>query len=227
MAQLQQLLGRSADSAALARSIEPVPALPPLATLLDQALANSPTLRRAREEVAAVEAETRVRDASAYPQAFVRAERQLGSYTDAGAAPVNRLVFGFQVTPGAGLSSIKQRDAVVARLEAARSTLDAQRRDLAERVNLTYVDYESARERSAGNEQALLANQGVLESYRRQFLVGKKTWIDLMNAVREVSQTQVAQADIQTSMLSAGRRLMLYTSDLFSPAASDAGIAAK
>ena len=45
---------------------------------------------------------------------------------------------------------------------------------------------------------------------QRQYLVGRKSWLDLMNAVRERAQTKVQLADAEGSLVAASRRLMVY-----------------
>ncbi len=49
----------------------------------------------------------------------------------------------------------------------------------------------------------------ISDSYDRQYLVGRKSWIDLMNAVREQTQTRMALVDAQASALGASRRLQV------------------
>ena len=47
-------------------------------------------------------------------------------------------------------------------------------------------------------------------SYDRQYLVGRKSWLDLMNAVRERVQTKVQLADAEASLIGSSRRLLVY-----------------
>ena len=47
-------------------------------------------------------------------------------------------------------------------------------------------------------------------SYDRQYLVGRKTWVEVMNAVRERTLSQIAIADTTASILGASRRLGIY-----------------
>ena len=48
-----------------------------------------------------------------------------------------------------------------------------------------------------------------LDSYSRQFTAGRKTWIDLLNAVRELAQNQYARADSQAALAAAVYRLQV------------------
>jgi adhesin transport system outer membrane protein len=51
----------------------------------------------------------------------------------------------------------------------------------------------------------------VLVSYQRQFQASKKTWQDLLNAVRELAQNQYALADARASLQGAMYRLQIRT----------------
>jgi hypothetical protein len=41
-------------------------------------------------------------------------------------------------------------------------------------------------------------------------LVGKKSWLDLMNAIRERAQTRVSLADADGGLLGSSHRLAIY-----------------
>ena len=41
----------------------------------------------------------------------------------------------------------------------------------------------------------------ISDSYDRQFLVGRKSWLDLMNTVRERAQNKFALADVEVSLI--------------------------
>lgn len=58
-------------------------------------------------------------------------------------------------------------------------------------------------------QSAVTGSQHVLESYSRQFTAGRKTWIDLLNAVRELAQNQYACADSQAVLAAAFYRLQV------------------
>ena len=52
----------------------------------------------------------------------------------------------------------------------------------------------------------------VSDSYDRQFLAGRKSWLDVMNAARELSQNETQLADLLSTQLTATWRLAIYTS---------------
>jgi adhesin transport system outer membrane protein len=58
-------------------------------------------------------------------------------------------------------------------------------------------------------DQSVRGSDKVLESYQRQFQAGRKSWLDLLNAVRELAQNQYALADAKASMAAAMLRLQI------------------
>jgi adhesin transport system outer membrane protein len=61
----------------------------------------------------------------------------------------------------------------------------------------------------------------VSDSYDRQFLAGRKTWLDVMNAARERIQTQIQIADSQATELVTSWRLLINTQGLAVAIGSD------
>jgi adhesin transport system outer membrane protein len=58
---------------------------------------------------------------------------------------------------------------------------------------------------------SLKAAADVSTSYDRQFLAGRKSWLDVMNAARELAQTETQLADLQSTLVVVTWRLAAYT----------------
>ncbi|HSQ04206.1 MAG TPA: hypothetical protein VLN59_09230, partial [Burkholderiales bacterium] len=54
----------------------------------------------------------------------------------------------------------------------------------------------------------------VYESYTRQYTAGRKTWLDVLNTVRESTQSDVAATDARAQLTGAALRLKLLTGNL-------------
>ena len=50
----------------------------------------------------------------------------------------------------------------------------------------------------------------MLASYTRQYLSGRRSWLDVMNAAREVVQTDLQKADVTAMIIADGRKLQLW-----------------
>ena len=93
---------------------------------------------------------------------------------------------------------------------------EAAERDMRERLTLDWNEWVAARLRLANAEQARAMSTQVFESYARQFTTGRKTWIDVLNAVREATQSELAVVDARAQMLAASLRLRALTGTLTS-----------
>jgi adhesin transport system outer membrane protein len=142
------------------------------------------------------------------PQFAIRAERQYGFDSE------DRLLFVMRMQPGAGLSAASAISAAQKRAEEARLAGDEARRALTDQVQSAFVQWQAARNRLDSARESMTLNQSLFESYTRQYVAGRKTWIDVLNAVREVSQTQYAWADARSQVLAAGLNLWILSGDL-------------
>jgi adhesin transport system outer membrane protein len=60
-------------------------------------------------------------------------------------------------------------------------------------------------------KQSQQASEDIFKSYDRQFLAGKRTWQDTLNAVRDLISIGTQIADTQSSQLSSTWRLEIYS----------------
>lgn len=220
LAQLSQLAGQPVMEF-VAHGLSEVGAPANLDAALVQALAHSPTLRRLAFEEEAANAEIAAKRSVYMPQLALRLESSAGQALDnrAGRETDNRAMLVLLAQPGAGLSAKSGADAAVARREAARMARAAAERDTRERVTLDWNEWLAARLRLENANQARAMSTEVFESYARQYTAGRKTWIDVLNAVREATQSGLAADDARAQMLAASLRLRALTGTLTSTAA--------
>jgi adhesin transport system outer membrane protein len=145
---------------------------------------------------------------------FVRAERQHGDHVLATAPPSNRLFLGLSTRFGAGLSNVTAVDALRKQQEAAQREVDVLKRTLHEQIEIDHAQAAAAEGRIAALDAALSASVEVSRSYDRQFLAGRKAWLDVMNAAREVAQTEMQLADARSGYLIYTWRLALLSMGL-------------
>jgi adhesin transport system outer membrane protein len=62
------------------------------------------------------------------------------------------------------------------------------------------------------------ATEDVVASYLRQYQIGKKNWLDVLNALRESAQAHYSAVDVASSTQSLQLRLMLLTTPMNSSA---------
>jgi len=62
---------------------------------------------------------------------------------------------------------------------------------------------------------ALASSNTVFQSFGRQFNAGRKSWLDLMTAARELATAEVQMAELSGAELLSAWRLQLLTQGLF------------
>lgn len=209
LTQLAQLSGRPVREVSWQDLDEQgVPAT--LDAALESALAASPTLRRLRHEEEAATAEIDQRRSAYMPQVVLRFERSSGG----GVVADSRAMVVLMAQPGAGLSAASGVDAAIARREAARQARNAAERDLRERIAVDWDEWTAARTRLETARLSSFMSSEVFASYERQYVIGRKSWIDVLNAVREATQAQFAAEDARAQTIAAGLRLRAQTGTL-------------
>lgn len=194
-----QVLAQSAT----ALGLDGLPSPAPDAARLS--LAHDPALARLAAEEAAAEADIRVKKSQFMPTVSVVAERYLGP------ASFNRIWLQVSAQPGAGLSSLDTVRAAVARQEAvAQSRLNAER-ELEQSVEADLASHAAAREQLSVGNLLRQSTQDVADSYARQFVAGRKSWLEVLNAVREAMLARLTVIDARALLGQTAWRLQVRT----------------
>ena len=208
MARLEQLTGQRIEPQRLddleVAAIEPVDDLQPL---LERAWRNSPTALKLQAQIKQQEMDVKTRKAQLMPELYARAEHQQGSFSSSGLSSANRFFIGLSANPGAGLSVMSGIDAAAAKLQALESEVESARRSVVEQVTLEHVSVRTQLLRREALVAGLRSAQAMVASWDRQFLAGRKTWVEVMNAARELAQAQTALADVETAYVVSTWRL--------------------
>jgi adhesin transport system outer membrane protein len=168
-----------------------------------QALGYSPALKRLRFDAQAVDAEARIARASILPQLS-------GQYS-------YNEIFGHRVglvlraQSDGGLSRFAAAEAARQRVQASELQIAAGERQLLDQTFALLREYEAATGRLAGSESASASARLVMESYMRQFTSGRRTWLDVMNAVREANTAEIDVIEARMSAQSSLSRIMLLS----------------
>jgi adhesin transport system outer membrane protein len=207
LAQLSSAAGRPVEPGSLELPAEP-PRPPMLARLLERAVQDNPHLRLAEIDTRLAAIEIDRTRAAMWPTVSLRLERQVGEYLGS-TAPGNRVFVSVQYAPGSGLSLGSQIDAAERHLAAVQRSAEASRRDITERVEAEWRDLESTQRRLPELRRSREGAVEVLASNRRLFVTGRRSWIDLLNSVREIAQAEQAEAEARAGSVGAYYRLGL------------------
>lgn len=208
---------RSALSQAVSRDVHEI-ALPSPRTLgypsltltIEAAQAFSPALRRLSAEEEAAGAEVAVRRGATRPRVVARYDRTFGGREVEG----DQFFVAVEFQPGAGLSSLAAVREAEARRNAARLAREGALRDLLDSLNADWADMESLGRQARDLRAQVESTTSVFDSFVRQYAVGRKSWLDVLNAQREASQARYALADTEWGALRATLRLQLATGEL-------------
>lgn len=173
----------------------------------------SPRLQMLVAQKAVSEAEIRLAKAQSRPALVLGYQTRLfgfDSFNDALRSQPDELIYlSFQYQPGAGFASIALNRAASIRQQEADSRISAYNRELNEEVRKLVNDIEIL---LLQIPQATITAENTIEiseSYLRQFQIGSKTWLDVMNIQREKTQALYTLIDNEVSLSQAIVRLRL------------------
>lgn len=210
LVRLSQLVGESVSRNELIGTLAK-PLKPPIRKVgIANALLKSVTVQRYQYEAEAAEQEAKEIRAQALPQISFQAQRQIGNAYVPGTPSFDMYGLVVSYNPGGGFSSVTGANAAFERAKAARYQIETAKRDLTDRLNADYNEYEYSQLKIESLNRAVALSGEISASYDRQFFVGRKNWMDLMNSVREQAQTRVNSADAEGGVVGASRRLMVY-----------------
>lgn len=123
---------------------------------------------------------------------------------------------GLQFQPGAGLSSLSAARAADSRRQAAVDNVAAADRQVTAAIGAALSDMANFGAQIEPARITVRGTEEVVESYLRQYQIGRKGWLDVLNAQREKSQAKAALSDVEYSLELSKLRLMLLTGDVVS-----------
>lgn len=113
-----------------------------------------------------------------------------------------------------GHSDVADRKAAMARKMQAKANRDDQQDQVVEETRTTWAELESARMQAVSFGDALGYNQKTLDSYRKQFNVGQRTLLDVLDARNEMFQSSGLLVTAKTNEVIAAERLLALTGKL-------------
>lgn len=201
--ELESLMLQKIDS-------QPVqPALPAIAAANAESLAAafidaSPGLARLAGQQRAASAEASLKGADRLPTLVARVERSpslLTSHYD------TRALIAVDYQSGAGLSTQAEYLARLSRVDALRAEAEAQRRELEFVASAIWLQRATLTEQKESIAGLVASSVDTVESFMRQFDAGRRSWLDVLNAERELFDARLARAQIDAGLLDAALRI--------------------
>jgi adhesin transport system outer membrane protein len=120
----------------------------------------------------------------------------------------------FEASLGNGLSALEGVNESASRLLGAEQQIEATRRTLLQQAASTWADFLAYRDQTVILKDITQENQEIVASFVRQYLAGKKSWLEVLNAEREWGQSRLQMADLNASLMSATFRLQRMSGQL-------------
>ena len=181
--------------------------------LISQVFETSGQLKRLKFQIQSAEAQIDLAQKQLYPTVVAGVQR-IVSGPNLGALSRDHAYVELQFQPGAGLSyrsatfsAESKKDAAVQESQALELSLRAQVRALVGEVAALQAQFKPAQNLLEGTTE-------VVDSYLRQYQIGRKNWLDVLNALREKTQALYNLADVQFGLQQSQIRLMLLSGEI-------------
>lgn len=201
LTRLRELTGDPSFSITQIVSYDPELHHPDAAGILNDALAFDPKRRRLQAERDVADADISVRRGLLMPQVNLQYQKPLYGPDSLGVV--------LRAQTDGGLSRFSAVDAAKQRLAQSEAAILSNERELREVIEADTLENSVARNRIATSAIASSSSQAVTDSYMRQFIAGRRTWLDVMNAVRESMAARLSDVEARTSAVASATRLLM------------------
>lgn len=201
--QLRVLLGDPAYMPAADPRYEPAVHHPDAANSVDSATRCSPVRKRLQAEALVARADQKLARSDYLPR--VSAQFNTNEVTG------NRVGIAVSAGTSGGLSQFEAERSARLRRQAAEIRVGAADIELQTDLAGDFAENSNARERIASGRAAAESARAVTDSFQRQFVVGRRSWLDVMNIALEVTQADVAVKDAEVSAMASAARIQLRT----------------
>lgn len=177
--------------------------------LVEQAYRRAPQLARLAAERAVSEEEVKVAQAERFPRIVLGAEHvsKLNLFEDADL----RGYVGLQYQLQDGLSVNSRISAAQAQVLSVDEDERLARENIRQEIAQWLRSYRAASNQISPLSALVESNEGLIESYLRQYQAGKKSWLDVINAQREMIQARFLLTDSFATQCASAVALDLIT----------------
>lgn len=169
-----------------------------------------PTIKRLKTQTLIAISERDRAKSVLWPSVSLRAERINGSIYYDNSVPQSAVYVSLQSSPGAGFSAFSNVESAEAKILQSQFEAQSKERDLLDSAVKQFNTLQSLQERIEGLNQTISAAELVFDSYTRLFLAGKRQWLDLVNASRELTQYKTNLVDLKASYEVTAYQLALF-----------------
>jgi adhesin transport system outer membrane protein len=186
----------------------------PVDQFVASAKAFSGELRRLQAAQEVAQAQIQIASAASWPGLYLVNRQALGGAGYALTGARNQTYLSLNFSPGAGLSAAAAAEAAKARAETASQSMALYERQLEQQVRNGLSEAQSLQLQRATSQELIKATEEVVDSYLRQYQIGRKNWLDVLNALRESIQAANSAGEIEYGLYAVKLRLLLSSGQL-------------
>lgn len=172
-------------------------------------LINNPSILKSESAANAALAEIDIQKSAQWPDVVAKLEKQEGNFLVKGVDADARFLVTMQTKLGAGLSTLSAIDGAKAKHQASVSDIETAKRNATQQLLTEWNTARNLDVRLTVLEGALASSKDIQAAWDRQFVSGKKSWLDVMNAAREVAQTEAQLAEAKGGLLNSSWKLAI------------------
>lgn len=184
--------------------------------LITKVIEVNPSLEKYSQQLKAQGYEIDIKKAVLYPTIYAKYEKNWFDENNNTNTGRNDSLFkiGVEYLPGAGLSSLSAIDSAKADLLTLSRDKENLELELKQKINSELSDYEFTYNRYNNYTLAVESNQQTQESYKRLFVAGKRSWLDVLNAERELINAQISLSDVQAYLVTTPIKFKIFSNEL-------------
>ena len=184
----------------------------PLNEAVEKGVSFSPAIQKIRLEIRGLAASVKVTRSSLFPQLSIGYRKRFGELRS---GQENEEVFvGLEYQSGAGLSSRSSVESSQSKKRAMEDNLSALEREIRRKIKIIRQDLSASKMQLSPTELLVSSTSAIVESYLRQYTVGRKSWLDVLNAQRELVQARLSLVEYRTAFYTSHFRLSALVGDL-------------
>ncbi len=175
---------------------------------LEDVISLHPAVMKAENDKTVLSHRLRSMQSDQLPQVYMRMDKPLQASTlYPNTSP--SVYTGVRFSLDGGLSGLDNLQAMASRLQAAEEAVESSRLDVRQALESDISELNANKAKIGDAVKSIKSSIDVLRSYERQFQAGKKSWQDLLNALRELTQNEYALAETEAAGFGAMYRIQL------------------
>jgi adhesin transport system outer membrane protein len=180
--------------------------------LKELTLSFAPQVNVQKSKTDVARAKSKVERSILLPQVFLRHDRYSGATNSFAAREQSYIAVEYQF--GSGLSSAYNWSAAISQEKNAESLIEAAEKESILTLTRDWNQFTLSKNQVSIIEKQAQASQEVMESFLRQYSIGKRSWLEVLNAQRELSQTSYTLIDSRAASILSQIKLAVASGQL-------------